>query len=403
MIRILQIPDHRGIKKLMQDIHVDRYGIGIMLPKAVHYLLRINSVSNITANILKQEMLSLGGDAAVARDALTGRGKYTDCLLMGSLAQLNRLEDKLNRQPFGLNRLARDLSETVKNYQTEKFVIDLDRYKLNLASRTHIMGIVNLTPDSFSGDGLYRVRSSKLEARSQIIKYVEQLVKDGADIIDIGGESTRPGAARVSEKEELLRVIPVIKLLAKRLKIPLSVDTYKPKVAARALDCGAVIVNDISGLRNPKMAKLVAKYKAGVIIMHMRRTPATMQENPRYASLMDEIIDYLGRAIMRAEEAGVGREKIIIDPGIGFGKALEHNLEIMSSLRELKVLGRPVLIGPSRKSFIGKILNLAPQERTFGTVSACVLAAQSGVKILRVHDVKQVKQALQVYDAVHKG
>jgi dihydropteroate synthase len=193
----------------------------------------------------------------------------------------------------------------------------------------------------------------------------------------------------------------VLKALAKKIKVPISVDTYKPEVAERALANGAAMINDITGLRNPKMAKVVAKYKAAVAIMHMQGNPRTMQKNPRYVSLIDEIIEYLADAISRAEAAGIDKEKIIIDPGIGFGKTAEHNLQILKRLSEFKALGKPILVGPSRKSFIGRVLNLGPQERLFGTISSCVLAAAGGAKILRVHDVKEVKQALKVADTIN--
>lgn len=376
----------------MQDIRVDPYGIKIMLPKGIDYLIRMHSVSNIAANILKQEMLSLGGDVAVARQALTGKVRKTDCLLIANFSQLQRLNKKLKKQPFGLNRLGEEIAQTIKNYQKDNFTLSIGRYKINLGLRTRIMGILNLTPDSFSGDGIFRDAEGALA-------YAEQLVKDGADIIDIGAESSRPDAKPVTLKEELNRVIPVIKILAKKIKVPLSIDTYKPQAAQQALDCGAVMVNDISGLRNPKMAKVAAKYKAGVVIMHMQGRPRTMQKNLRYDSLMDEIIEYLSLAIKRAQDAGINREKIIVDPGIGFGKTLEHNLEILKCLGELKIFGRPILVGPSRKSFIGKILNAGPQERIFGTVSACVMAVQNGAKIVRVHDVRAVKEAIKVLDA----
>ena len=402
MIRILQIPNHRDVKQIMQDIGVDPYGIGIMQPKAMHYLMRMNSISNIAANILKQEMLSLGGEVAVARGALTGKLKKTDCLLMGSLSQFNRLNKKLNKQPFGLDKLAQDLCLTLKNYQRDNFVLNLGRYKLNLGSRIHIVGIVNLTPDSFSGDGLYRTcELANLRTCELIVDYAERLIRDGADIIDVGGESSRPGAKPVSIKEELARTIPVIKLLIKRIKVPISIDTYKPEVARLALDNGAMIVNDITGLRDPKMARLVAAYKAGLVIMHMKGSPRTMQKNPQYVSLLDEITEFLQKAINRAQESGIKKEKIIIDPGIGFGKTCRHNLEILKRLSEFKVLGRPILIGPSRKSFIGKILNAGPKERIFGTVSACVLAAKNGARVVRVHDVRAVKQALKIFEATN--
>jgi len=407
-MRVLEVSNQKDLKSIMQDIKVDPYGIKIMVPKAITHLVRINSVSNIAANILKQEMLSLGGDVAIARHALTGKTKKTDCLVMGNLTQLIRLNDKLGRQPFGLNELARDLSKTLANYQKDNFILNLGKYKLNLNSRTLIIGIVNLTPDSFSGDGLYRVSGIALPAGRQgyrvsdVVDFVEKMVDDGADIVDIGGESSRPRAKAVSVKEEIKRVIPVIKALAKKIKVPISIDTYKPQVARQALDNGAVIVNDITGLINLKMAKLAARYNAGVIVMHMKGNPRTMQINPKYESLIDEIIEFLDKAINRAQDAGIYREKIIVDPGIGFGKTLEHNLEILKRLRELKVLGRPILVGPSRKSFIGKILNVRAKERLSGTLSACVLAVKNGANLVRVHDVKEVKQALKVLDKIER-
>lgn len=398
-MRIIQIRGIKQARQIMQGIGVDPGGIRIMAPKAITHLIRINSLSNIAANILKQEMLSLGADAAIARDALTGKAKKTDCLLMGNLSQFSRLNERLNKQPFGLSKLAGDLSSIIANYQRDRFSLDLGKYKLNLGLRTYIMGIINLTPDSFSGDGLYQGTRQAAQGTS-IIDFVQKMVKDGADIIDVGGESTRPGARPISVQEELKRTIPAIKILAKKIKVPISIDTYKPEVAKQALDNGAAMVNDITGLRNSEMIKVVAKYKAAVVITHMQGNPQTMQNNPKYVSLTDEIIEYLEKSISRAVEQGINNEKILIDPGIGFGKALGHNLEILKSLREFKILGRPVLIGPSRKSFIGKILKVEPEDRLSGTVSSCLLAVSNGADMVRVHDVKEVKQALRIADAI---
>jgi dihydropteroate synthase len=404
MLRALQIQSLKSLKQIMQEIKVDNYGIKIMVPKGIDRLIKINSLSCIAANILKQEMLSLGADAAIARDALTGKARKTDCLLMGNLAQFNRLSQKLKTQPFGLSKLAKELTKGLENYQKEEFILDLGKYRLNFKpGRTYVMGIVNLTPDSFSGDGLYSSSVVRKPSSVQnVINFAEKMVKDGADIIDIGGESSRPGAKSISVKEELKRTISVIKLLAKKIKVPISIDTYKPQVARQALDNGAVMVNDITGLRNPKMARLITKYKAGVVIMHMKGNPRMMQRNPIYKSLIDEIMEYLAQAIERACQAGINKNKIIIDPGIGFGKTVEHNLEILKNLSEFKILGRPILVGPSRKSFIGKILDVEPQERIFGTVASCVLAAKFGAQMVRVHDVKAVKQALRVSNAINR-
>ena len=401
MIRILEVSNQKDLDKIMREIQVDPYGIRIMAPKGIMYLARVSPVTAIAANILKQEMLSLGGDVAIARGALTGRVKKTDCLLMGNLSQLGRLCLKLNRQPFGLALLGQELSATLENYQKDNFVLDAGRYTLRLKRRAHLMGIVNMTPDSFSGDGLYQSAARGARpAVEGVIAHVEQMVRDGADIIDIGGESSRPGARPVKAREEINRTAPLIRELAKRIKVPISIDTCKPQVAEAALDSGASMVNDITGLRNGRMLKAAARHRAAVVIMHMKGSPRTMQKNPVYGSLMNEILGFLAQGVLRASQAGIKRNSIIVDPGIGFGKTKEHNLKILKHLQELRSLGQPLLVGLSRKSFIGKVLNVEAQGRLAGTISACVLSVKNGAHIVRVHDVLAVKQALQVLDAV---
>ncbi|MFA5156030.1 MAG: dihydropteroate synthase [Candidatus Omnitrophota bacterium] len=400
-MRIIQVSDQDALAKLMREIKVDPYGIEIMLPKAVNYVIKINSLPSIQANILKQEMLSLGGDVAVTRAALTGKARHTDCLIIGSLAQYRRLCEKLKRQPFGLSRFSTELSAVIADYERADFKLDFGRFRINAGmGNTRIWGIVNLTPDSFSGDGLYRKPGLEIRDAGYIIDHIYRLVEDGADVIDIGGESTRPGALPVPLKEEVSRVIPVIKKIAKKIKVPISVDTYKPAVAEMAIDCGASVINDISGLRDQRMVKVAAKQKCGVVIMHCQGKPATMQVNPKYGSLIDEVIGYLRNAIIRAQDAGIGKDKIVIDPGLGFGKTLAHNLQIVKKLGEFKVLGKPILIGPSRKAFIGKILNVPAHERVGGTLCASVLAVNNGASFLRVHDVKEVKQAIIMANSI---
>jgi dihydropteroate synthase len=403
-MRIIRVSDQGILIQLMREIKVDPYGIEIMLPKAINYVIKINSLPSIQANILKQEMLSLGGDVAVTRDALTGKAKQTDCLIIGSLSHYRALSAKLNKQPFGLDKLSYGLSALIANYQKDSFKLDLGRFRLTAGrGRTLICGIVNLTVDSFSGDGLYRSPGHQVTRSPDlgyIFDYVQRMVEDGADVIDIGGESTRPGSVPVPLKEEMSRVIPVIKKIAKKINVPISVDTYKPEIAQAAVDCGASLINDISGLRDPRMIKVAASKKCGVVIMHCKGRPRTMQAKPRYDSLIDEIIAYLDKTIIRAEAGGIAKNKIIVDPGIGFGKTTLHNLQIIKRLREFKVLGQPILVGPSRKSFIGKILDLPPAERLYGTISASVLSANNGADFLRVHDVKEIRQAISVSDSI---
>ena len=265
-------------------------------------------------------------------------------------------------------------------------------------SRTYVMGILNLTPDSFSGDGIYGDTGRALEQ-------AERIVEEGADIIDIGGESTRPGALPVELEEEIKRVIPVIKKLAKKIKIPTSIDTRKSEVALAALDNGASIINDITGLDSDNnMAEVARHYNAKVIIMHIKGNPQIMQQNPTYDDLIKEIIEKLHYLVKKAEERGVKKENIIIDPGIGFGKTFEHNLEILNNLSRFKILEKPILVGPSRKSFIGNILGVEPEQRIFGTAASVAIAIRNGADIIRVHDVKEMKQAAKVTDAiVHSG
>ncbi len=393
-IRILQITETRELDRLFAEMKVDPYGIRIMSPKAENFLVKLEGISAITANILKQETLSCGGDLALPRNAVTGKTKKTECVLIATLAQFNRLKEKLILQPFGLSQLGRQIDAVIRNYRQDDFKLALGRHKFDLGKRPLVMGIMNLTPDSFSGDGLLG------KDPAEIVELAEEMAADGADILDLGGESSRPGAEKISLKEELSRTIPVIRKLARSSRMPISIDTYKPEVAKAALDNGASLVNDISGLKDPAMARICAGYKAAVVIMHMKGDPRTMQKNPSYASLMGEIIDYLAKSAETALNAGVKKEKIIVDPGIGFGKTLEHNLEILKNLRELKVLGAPILVGTSRKKFIGKILDAEPQQRLSGTLAACVLACANGANILRVHDVKPLAQALKISQAI---
>jgi dihydropteroate synthase len=409
-MRILDIATCAQAKKIMEDIGVDRYGIKIMLPKAMRRLVKVDSLPAVTANILKQEMLSIGGDVAVAKGALTGKQTNTDCLIMGSVSQFTLLQKKLTRQKtFGLNNLAVELGNALSNYLKDKYRLNLKNGSLRLYTRTHLMGIINLTPDSFSGDGLCGIGEKSInrltvsDISQRALDKAQRISEEGADIIDIGGESSRPGAHPVSLKEELRRVIPAIRLIAKKVKLPLSIDTYKPEVARQALDNGVSILNDISGLRNRLMPKIVARYKAAVVIMHMRNTPKNMQEDIAYGSFPDDIISYLSQAIKRAVDNGIAEDKIIVDPGIGFGKTLEQNLQILNRLGEFKILGKPILLGLSRKRFIGKILNAPVSGRIFGTISACVIAAKGGAHILRVHDVKETKQALKIFDRIKRG
>ena len=271
-------------------------------------------------------------------------------------------------------------------------------FSLDLSRKTHLMGILNVTPDSFTDGGIFFRKDSAVE-------HGLRMVEDGADLIDIGGESTRPGSDPVGYEEEVRRTIPVIEELAKRVNVPISIDTYKADVAKRALDAGASMVNDISGLRfDPEMAGVVAEYRAPVVVMHIRGTPKNMQVNPEYEALIPEIIDYLRISMRLAVDAGVGEDMIIIDPGIGFGKTFEHNLQILKNLHEFTLLEKPLLVGPSRKAFIGNIIgNASTSERLEGTAAAVAISIMNGAHIVRVHDVKEMAKVAKVADAIKRG
>ena len=266
--------------------------------------------------------------------------------------------------------------------------------KLELGGYTLIMGILNVTPDSFSDGGLF----AKVEAA---VEHAENMVAQGAHIIDVGGESSRPGADTVSVEAEKARVLPVIERLVGTVEVPISIDTYKSSVARDALSMGACIVNDITALRgDPDMASVVAEAGAPVILMHMKGTPKDMQLDPHYDSLISEITSFLRTRIQAAIDAGIPQNQIIIDPGIGFGKTVAHNLEIIRRLREFKSLGRPILIGTSRKSFIGKVLGLSADDRFEGTAASIAVAIANGADIVRVHDVKEAARVVRMTDAI---
>lgn len=268
------------------------------------------------------------------------------------------------------------------------------QYRLNLKKRTHIMGILNITPDSF-------YRESRVSSLNTALKRADKMIREGADILDVGGESSRPGSDPVSEKEELKRILPIIKALIKKFDVPVSVDTYKSTVAGAALDEGASIINDISGLRfDSSMAETIASANAGVIIMHISGKPKTMQKNPSYKFLMREITACLNKGIKHAISSGIQENRIIVDPGIGFGKNFSHNITILKKLKQLQKLKKPILLGLSRKSFIGKILELPAEERLEGSLAASVVGIINGAQILRTHDVKETKRAVSVADTI---
>ena len=394
-MKIITLKDLGEAVAVLKKIGVDPYGIGAMASKTIHLNLLLESQPCKIANIIKQEMLSLGGDAAVARGSVSCAVPSTDILIMGTEKQLFQLAAKIEKQPFGLNSVARDILEIRKNIHQKEYILKTSRRKINLGQRTLIMGVLNVTPDSFSDGGLF---DSKAKAMDQALRMID----DGADILDIGGESTRPGSQTVSSRVELKRVIPVIEGLVTKIRIPISIDTQKASVAKAAVEAGAEIINDISALSGDRrMTGVVKKTGAALILMHMRGNPGNMQKgNLHYDHLMGEITDYLKKSSEKAMEAGVAKQCLVVDPGICFGKTPEDNYKIIRNLSELKVLGMPVLVGTSRKSFIGKVTGEEPRERKEGTAATVAAAIMNGCHIVRVHDVAAMKKAAAVADAI---
>ena len=380
---------------ILKRIDVDPYGIEAMLPKMVNMNIHIQGLPCKVANIIKQEMLAIGGDAAVARGAVACSIEKTDLILIGTLKQVRRFIEKISLQPFGLKLLAESLDTLLDNLLAEHWTLKTSRRKMILGDRTRIMGILNVTPDSFSDGG-------RFDSPEKAVECAFQLVEDGADILDIGGESTRPGAEPVSLEEEFRRTIPLIQGLSGKINIPISIDTTKAVIAREAVAAGAEIINDISAMRfDEPMPAVIASSGAAVVFMHMRGVPQTMQKGDlHYALLQGEMIDFFRERLNTALLAGILPEQVIIDPGIGFGKTRSDNLKLLKYLPEFNVLGRPILTGPSRKSFLGQEGRGGAVDRLEETAAAVTAAIMNGSQVVRVHDVKAMKRVVAVADAI---
>jgi len=277
------------------------------------------------------------------------------------------------------------------------FTLNWGDHSLNLDGKTRVMGVLNITPDSFSDGG-------RFFEPEKAVEHALQMAREGADIIDVGGESTRPYARKISSGEELDRVIPVIKALSKELAIPISIDTYKHVVAQEALKNGASIINDISALRfDPQMASIAAEAKVPVVIMHMKGTPENMQDNPTYKDLLGEILGFLKEAGRRAVDAGIREDLIIVDPGIGFGKTFDDNLKLIRDLRRFQALEKPILVGPSNKAFIGHVLDKEPDQRDTGTMATIAYMVLNGAHIVRAHNVGKAVETIKTVEAIKRG
>lgn len=371
-------------------------GAKIMSGKIVNIAIRVDDIDNRAANILKQEMLVRNGDVVTSREALYSSGSKSDVIIFGTKKNIRSMIEKIKLQPFGLKNLSLELEEFLNKLERNEAnnILRIAKKEFNIKKQTVIMGIVNVTLDSFFDGGEY----FKLE---DAYKRVDKIVGEGADIIDVGGMSTRPGSKPVSLEDELERTIPVVRYIKKNYDILVSIDTYRSQVASEAIQSGAEIVNDISGLNFDKdLKKIIADSGSYLVLMHMQGNPQNMQENPSYKDVTGEIYNFFNNQILLALEAGIKSENIIIDPGLGFGKTLEHNFIIIKKLADFKSLGHPILIGTSRKSFTGALLNLPPKERLESSLAAATICVLNGANILRVHDVKETIKAISLVKAI---
>jgi dihydropteroate synthase len=368
----------------MQYAGVHPDGTDIMVPKGDFRVIYVKDLKSPAAAALKQAMLSAGAECAVNSGVITCDVERSDAVIMATAAQLSRAKDSLRKQPWGLHKLAEYLDKMLLNGNcpSEFAGISLDKPVL--------MGVLNVTPDSFSDGGDF----VNVDAA---VRRAYEMSDQGALIIDIGGESSRPGSSPVSENEEAERILPVIERITPDLAV--SVDTRRAGVARMAVRAGARIINDISaGNSEPEIATVAKESDAGLILMHMKGIPVDMQDDPYYEDVIGEVRDYLLERAEWAESEGV--ESVAIDPGIGFGKTLQHNLSLLGAIPALKDVGYPVVIGHSRKSFIGNLLDLEVDDRLVPSVVAAVKAVSLGADIIRTHDVVETAQGLEIYEAI---
>lgn len=372
--------------------------VPIFTHKAAIVPYKLLQVRTPAANILKQEMLAAGGDAVVPTGCIVNADKYVDVLLLGTLKQYKLLLKKLElMQYFGLKQVAEELQAAVDSAlapQTLKTILADGR--VLTYDKMCVMGILNITPDSFYA-------SSRVPVLDDVLTRAGQMLEQGAQILDIGGESTRPGSDSVDGEEERRRVLPMVAALRKEYpEAILSVDTYRADTAEAALEAGADIINDISAMEaDPHMLDVAVRTKAPIILMHMRGTPKNMQQNCQYQDVVQEVAVYLAERAQQLRECGVGRDKIILDPGIGFAKDVEQNLRLMRDLHVLTSFGYPVLLAASRKSTIGAVLGGVPaDERLEGTIATSLQAVYAGAQMVRVHDVLENVRAIRMLEAI---
>ena len=371
--------NQNNLEKLFNKIGSTQVGTKILLAKSKLHFFHIHQLKTPAANILKQDALSIGADLVVPKSTICCDTEFVDAILIASTKQLKELSKKEKAQPFGLKTLA----------------LKLEQFLNPKTFKTRIMGVINLNEDSFFD-------ASRTNNEKAIVK-IQEMIQNGANIIDIGAVSSKPGSKAVNETEEMSRLKPIldsIKKLKLYEKVDFSLDTYSPICASYALECGFKIINDITGLQNDKLASLIAQFDATLVLMHMQNNPTNMQENPTYENIILEIEEFFKERIAKAKEFGI--KNIVLDVGIGFGKTLEHNLLLIKHLEHFKLFGYELLIGASRKSMIDMISPTPTSQRLPATLAIHIEAVKNGASILRVHDVKEHKQAIEVLEAFKK-
>ena len=380
----------------LKNIGVHQASIETFMNKSAILPLKVLKVRTPAANIIKQEMLACGGDCAIHAGCVVCAQDHSDILLLGTKKHYRLLLQKMAMMPyFGLPKIKEELQSFLENAPLKTILAD---NRVLEYDHVVVMGILNITPDSFYADS--RVRSI-----DEVINRAGQMLRDGAEILDIGGESTRPGSDSINPQEEIARIVPVVEALRKEYpQSILSIDTYHAETAEATLASGADIINDISAMEyDEKMIDVVVKNNAPVILMHMRGTPKNMQQNTEYGNVVEEVSKYLKERAEMLRGHNFAKEKIILDPGIGFAKNVDQNLKLMQGLSEMTGSDYPVLLAASRKSTIGKVLgDIPPEARLAGTIATSCQAVYAGANMVRVHDVKENIQAIRMLEAIIK-
>ncbi len=387
--RIIELRDLPRAMRTMGDLDESRAVAADRLAGGVRRAMRLDAVGDDDARTLKQEAERFGG---VVLEGTSGSSGPSPRILVADRETMERLGAGLESQ--GMKPMGAAIRLALAAYERTAFALGFaDGGRMDLTQETRVMGILNVTPDSFSEGAMLKTPGTAVEAAAR-------LVDDGADFVDVGGESTRPGAASVTEDEEVRRVVPVIQAIKRELSVRVSVDTMKSGVARLAIEARADLVNDVSAFSDPAMLTVVRDARVPVIVMHMRGTPQTMQQDTDYVDLLSSVVGFLRKTVERAVASGIAEDKILVDPGLGFGKSAAGNLRILRELPTLRSVGRPILIGASRKSFIGTALDLPVNDRLEGSLAIAAHASWLGAHVIRTHDVRATKRTTRMIDAV---